>query len=49
MACKGYNAEISGHAVYVLQWPADKALEMQLRLLNVLGGASLPFIFGKVS
>ena len=47
MACKNYNAEISGHTVYVLQWPADKALEMQLRLLNVMGGASLPFVFGK--
>ena len=46
MACKTYNAEIDGHAVYVIQWPASKALDMQLRLLNVLGGASLPFILG---
>ena len=47
MACKTHNAEIDGHAVYVIQWPASKALEMQLRLLNVLGGAALPFILGK--
>ena len=46
MACKTYNAEIDGHTVYVIQWPASKALDMQLRLLNVLGGAALPFILG---
>lgn len=46
MACKAINAEIDGRAVFVLQWPATKAMEMQAKLLNTMGGNVLPFIHG---
>lgn len=47
MACKTYNAEIDGHAIYILQWPATKAMVMQAKLLSALGSNSLPFIYGE--
>ena len=46
MACKSSNAEINGHSVFVRQWPASKAMAMQLELLNVLGIDAIPFIEG---
>lgn len=47
MACKTLNAEIDGHAVFVMQWPATKAMEMQAKLLSTLGSDVLPLIHGE--
>jgi len=46
MACQSSNAEIKGHTVFARQWPASKAMAMQLRLLNVMGIDAIPFIEG---
>lgn len=46
MACQSSNAEIKGHTVFARQWPASKAMAMQLKLLNVMGIDAIPFIEG---
>lgn len=46
MACKNMNAEIDGHVVFVMQWPATKGMEMQAKLLSTMGSNVLPFIHG---
>lgn len=46
MACKSLSGDINGKPIYTMQWPATKALEMQMRLINALGDLALPFIEG---
>ena len=44
MACIDMNREIREHTVYVRQWPAEKAVEMQSKLVASLGETVFPFI-----
>jgi len=44
MACKQETREISGKQVFVRQWPASKAMEVQVQMMNALGEYAFPFI-----
>lgn len=46
MACKSETREIRGRKVYVMQWPANKAMDMQIGLLTAMGDESLAFVMG---
>lgn len=46
MACKSEVREIRGKPVFVRQWPANKAMSMQIELLTVMGDDCLPFVLG---
>lgn len=46
MACKTETREIRGKPVFVRQWPANKAMSMQIEMLTVLGDDCLPFVLG---
>lgn len=46
MACRSETREIRGKPVFVRQWPANKAMAMQIELLTVLGDDCLSFVMG---
>ena len=46
MACKSETREIRGKPVFVRQWPANKAMDMQIELLTVMGDSCVPFVMG---
>jgi len=46
MACKQETREFNGRQVFVRQWPATKAMEMQIILMNTLGDYATPFVDG---
>lgn len=46
MACKSETREIRGRSVFVRQWPANKAMSMQIDLLTIMGDDCLPFVMG---
>ena len=46
MACKSETREIGGKQVFVRQWPANKAMDMQIGLLTAMGDESLAFVMG---
>ena len=46
MACKSETREIGGKTVFVRQWPANKAMDMQIGLLTAMGDESLAFVMG---
>ena len=46
MACKQETREIKGKQVFVRQWPAAKALEMQIKVLETFGDDCLSFAMG---
>lgn len=46
MGCKSETREINGKQVFVRQWPANKAMEMQIGLLTAMGDESLAFVMG---
>jgi hypothetical protein len=46
MACKTETRDIRGKTVFVRQWPANKAMNMQIELLTVLGDDCLAFVMG---
>lgn len=41
MACKTETTEIAGKKVSVTQWPASKAIEMQVLLLSIMQGYAI--------
>jgi hypothetical protein len=47
VACKSETREIGNKQVYVIQWPATKAMEMQVRMMNALGDTALPLVYGE--
>ena len=49
MACKEEKKDIGGKSIFVRQWSATKALEMQAKLISGLGDISLPFIEGNAT
>lgn len=46
MACKQETREIRGKQVFVRQWPASKAMDMQINLLTTMGDDCLGFVLG---
>lgn len=44
MACKQETKEIDGKQVFVRQWPASKAIDMQIYMMNTLGDHCIGFI-----
>lgn len=46
MGCKTETREIRGKPVFVRQWPANKAMSMQIDLLTILGDDCLAFVQG---
>lgn len=46
MACKSETREIRGKPVFVRQWPANKAMAMQIEVLTVMGDECLAFVKG---
>lgn len=46
MPCKSETRVINGKQVFVRQWPANKAMDMQIGLLTAMGDESLAFVMG---
>jgi len=46
MACTEEKREINGKVYYCRQWDATKALENQMKLLQVFKGSAIPFVDG---
>lgn len=46
MTCKTETREIRGKPVFVRQWPANKAMAMQIELLRVMGDDCIAFVMG---
>ncbi|MGF6139038.1 phage tail assembly chaperone [Pseudomonas laurylsulfatiphila] len=46
MACKTETREIRGKPVFVRQWPANKAMAMQIDVLTIMGDDALAFVLG---
>ena len=46
MSCKSETREIRGKPVYVMQWPASKAMAMQIEMLRIMDDECMGFVFG---
>ena len=46
MACKFETREIRGKPVYVMQWPATKAMAMQIEMLRLMDDECIGFVLG---